>query len=136
MTCALVNNASPNVLDNDAVHAAHDDAITLPGSCVEERTPPVQASAEELSVNGFRTVMEIDTIGTFAMSRAAFPAMSQRGGGRVVNISATLHYGATWWQVTRRKKSPAEAPCSAENGCMALQEIYCLPASGRHLSHL
>lgn len=43
--------------------------------------------------------MEIDTIGTFAMSRAAFPAMRQRGGGRVVNISATLHYGATWWQV-------------------------------------
>ena len=43
--------------------------------------------------------MEIDTIGTFAMSRAAFLAMRQRGGGRVVNISATLHYGATWWQV-------------------------------------
>ncbi len=59
----------------------------------------MQASAEEISVNGFRTVMEIDTIGTFAMSRAAFPAMRQRGGGRVVNISATLHYGATWWQV-------------------------------------
>jgi len=50
-------------------------------------------------VNGFRTVMEIDTIGTFAMSRAAFPAMQRRGGGRIVNISATLHYGATWWQV-------------------------------------
>ncbi|CAL5224536.1 g7235 [Coccomyxa viridis] len=57
------------------------------------------ASAEEISVNGFRTVMEINTIGTFAMSRAAFPAMRQRGGGRVVNISATLHYGATWWQI-------------------------------------
>ena len=50
-------------------------------------------------MNGFRTVMEIDAIGTFAMSRAAFPAMRQRGGGRVINISATLHYGATWWQV-------------------------------------
>ena len=50
-------------------------------------------------MNGFRTVMEIDTIGTFAMSRAAFPALRKRGGGRIVNISATLHYGATWWQV-------------------------------------
>ena len=50
-------------------------------------------------MNGFRTVMEIDAIGTFAMSRAAFPAMRQRGGGRIINISATLHYGATWWQV-------------------------------------
>lgn len=43
--------------------------------------------------------MEIDTIGTFAMSRAAFPALRQSGGGSIVNISATLHYGATWWQV-------------------------------------
>ena len=64
-----------------------------------EQTAILQASAEEISVNGFRTVMEIDTIGTFAMSRAAFPALRQRGGGRIVNISATLHYGATWWQV-------------------------------------
>ena len=64
-----------------------------------EQTATSQASAEEISVNGFRTVMEIDTIGTFAMSRAAFPALRQRGGGRIVNISATLHYGATWWQV-------------------------------------
>jgi len=57
-----------------------------------------QASAEELSVNGFRTVMEIDAIGTFATSRAAFSALQQHGGS-IVNISATLHYGATWWQV-------------------------------------
>ncbi|CAL8464691.1 g4226 [Coccomyxa elongata] len=55
------------------------------------------ASAEELSVNGFRTVMEIDAIGTFATSRAAFPALQARGGS-IINISATLHYGATWWQ--------------------------------------
>ena len=53
-------------------------------------------------MNGFRTVMEIDAIGTFAMSRAAFPAMRQRDGGRVINISATLHYGATWWQVSEQ----------------------------------
>ncbi len=58
----------------------------------------VQASAEELSVNGFRTVMEIDAIGTFATSRAAFPTLRARGGS-IINISATLHYGATWWQV-------------------------------------
>ena len=55
-------------------------------------------------MNGFRTVMEIDAIGTFAMSRAAFPALRQRGGGRIINISATLHYGATWWQVERSSR--------------------------------
>ncbi|KAK9832722.1 hypothetical protein WJX81_003788 [Elliptochloris bilobata] len=56
------------------------------------------AAAEELSANGFRTVMEIDTLGTFTASRAAFPALRSAGGGAVINISATLHYGATWWQ--------------------------------------
>ncbi|KAG2487676.1 hypothetical protein HYH03_013676 [Edaphochlamys debaryana] len=64
------------------------------------------ATAEELTVNGFKTVMEIDTVGTFTMSRAAFPALKKAAGGPgsgrsgacVVNISATLQYGATWWQ--------------------------------------
>ena len=43
--------------------------------------------------------MEIDAIGTFNMSRAAFSALAKSGDGRVINISATLHYGATWYQV-------------------------------------
>ena len=55
--------------------------------------------AEELSTNGFRTVMEIDAVGTFSASRAAFPVLRAAGGGAIVNISATLQYGATWWQV-------------------------------------
>lgn len=44
-------------------------------------------------------VMEIDTLGTFQMSRAAHKYLKQGGGGSVVNISATLHYGATFYQV-------------------------------------
>ena len=43
--------------------------------------------------------MEIDALGTFAASRAAFPALSRSPCGCIINISATLHYGATWWQV-------------------------------------
>jgi NAD(P)-dependent dehydrogenase (short-subunit alcohol dehydrogenase family) len=46
--------------------------------------------------------MEIDTLGTFAASRAAFPELRKAGGGAVINISATLHYGATWWQARAR----------------------------------
>ncbi|EFJ42344.1 hypothetical protein VOLCADRAFT_67136 [Volvox carteri f. nagariensis] len=59
------------------------------------------ATAEELSPNGFKTVMEIDALGTFNTSRAAFPALKASrcpSGAAVVNISATLQYGATWWQ--------------------------------------
>ena len=44
-------------------------------------------------------VMEIDTVGTFQMSRAAHPQLTQAGGAAIVNISATLHYGATFYQV-------------------------------------
>lgn len=40
-------------------------------------------------------------MGTFHMCRAAFEplkAAGARGGALIINISMTLHYGATWWQ--------------------------------------
>jgi len=45
--------------------------------------------AENLSPNGFGTVVDIDLKGTFNVSRAAFPHLKARG-GVVLNISATL----------------------------------------------
>lgn len=56
------------------------------------------AEASALKPKGFKTVMEIDTMGTYNMSHSAFPALKQSGGGCVINISATLQYGATWYQ--------------------------------------
>eukprot|EP00510_Aplanochytrium_minuta_P003093 CAMPEP_0184016626 /NCGR_PEP_ID=MMETSP0954-20121128/7037_1 /TAXON_ID=627963 /ORGANISM="Aplanochytrium sp, Strain PBS07" /LENGTH=285 /DNA_ID=CAMNT_0026297675 /DNA_START=86 /DNA_END=943 /DNA_ORIENTATION=+ len=56
------------------------------------------ALAEEMSVNAFRTVMEIDTFGVFNMTKQSFAALRDSGNGVVINISATLHYGATWYQ--------------------------------------
>jgi peroxisomal 2,4-dienoyl-CoA reductase len=41
--------------------------------------------------------MDIDAVGTFNCSRAAFRTLCSQG-GVIVNISATLHYGATWYQ--------------------------------------
>ena len=49
---------------------------------------------------GVLVVLEIDTLGTFQMSRAAHSYLKGSGsGGCIVNISATLHYGATFYQV-------------------------------------
>lgn len=48
------------------------------------------------------TVMEIDAVGTFQMSRCAFPQLRKSPGASIINISATLHYGATWYQVLAR----------------------------------
>lgn len=56
--------------------------------------------AKALKPNGFRAVIEIDAIGTYNMSHAAYPSLkSNQDGGIVINISATLQYGATWYQV-------------------------------------
>ncbi len=72
-------------------------------------------------------VMEIDATGTFSMSRAAYPALQRSRDPCIINISATLHYGATWWQVRPPptspnpsltappfRQQPLPAPCSTE----------------------
>jgi peroxisomal 2,4-dienoyl-CoA reductase len=50
--------------------------------------------AEDLSPNGFATVVDIDLKGTFNVSRAAFTELKKQRGS-ILNISATLHYLGT-----------------------------------------
>jgi peroxisomal 2,4-dienoyl-CoA reductase len=57
------------------------------------------APAAGLSPNGFRTVVDIDLVGTFVAARAAFEALHTSGAGLVLNISATLHYHGTPLQI-------------------------------------
>merc|ERR1719457_95517 len=47
---------------------------------------------DNLSYNAFKTVMEIDTMGTFNASKAAYSAYFKKNGGNIINITATLHY--------------------------------------------
>jgi 2,4-dienoyl-CoA reductase [(3E)-enoyl-CoA-producing], peroxisomal len=53
---------------------------------------------EELSPNGFGTVVDIDLKGTFNVCRAAFEHLKQHK-GQILNISATLHYLGTPMQL-------------------------------------
>ncbi|KAM0002924.1 putative 2,4-dienoyl-CoA reductase ((2E)-enoyl-CoA-producing) [Helianthus debilis subsp. tardiflorus] len=53
--------------------------------------------SEDLSPNGFRTVIDIDAVGTFTMCHEALEHL--KNGGMIINISATLHYTATWYQI-------------------------------------
>jgi 2,4-dienoyl-CoA reductase [(3E)-enoyl-CoA-producing], peroxisomal len=55
-------------------------------------------AAEDLSPNGFGTVVDIDLKGTFNVCRAAF-AQLKRHRGQILNISATLHYLGTPMQL-------------------------------------
>ena len=58
------------------------------------------ASADKLSTNGFRTVLEIDAVGTFNMSQAVFTGyMKEHKGGVIINISATIHWSGSALQV-------------------------------------
>jgi len=55
--------------------------------------------AADLSPNGFGTVIDIDTKGTWNVSRAVYHAWMRAHGGRILNISATLHRGGTPMQL-------------------------------------
>lgn len=70
-----------NVLINGA-------AGLFPGSLGESITP-----------NGFRTVIEIDLIGTHNLSNAAFPALKESGKGVILNITVPRNTlaGQNWW---------------------------------------
>jgi len=55
-------------------------------------------AAEELSPNGFGTIVDIDLKGTFNVCRAAFAEL-KKNRGQILNISATLHYLGTPMQL-------------------------------------
>ncbi len=54
--------------------------------------------AKDLTSNGFGTVVDIDTKGTFNVCRAAFEQLKENK-GQILNISATLHFLGTPMQI-------------------------------------
>lgn len=60
-------------------------------------TLSLQTPASSLTPKGFKTVMEIDTLGTFHCCRAAYEDLKATK-GLIVNVSMTLHYSATFFQ--------------------------------------
>ncbi|KAK6934754.1 hypothetical protein RJ641_034909 [Dillenia turbinata] len=82
-------------------------------------------SPEDLSPNGFRTVLDIDSVGTFTMCHEALkylkkggPGRDSSAGGLILNISATLHYTASWYQI---HVSAAKAAVDAVTRNLALE---------------
>jgi len=57
--------------------------------------------AENLSSNGFKSVISIDLLGTFNMCRSAFQALKNNPDGDtlIINITATIGYTATPYQI-------------------------------------
>ena len=48
--------------------------------------------ADSLSYNAFKTVIDIDTIGTYNTTKAAYEKYFKENGGNIINITATLQY--------------------------------------------
>jgi peroxisomal 2,4-dienoyl-CoA reductase len=76
------------------------------------------APAAQLSYNGFKTVLDIDALGTFNVCRAAFDARLRDHGGKIINVSATLHYAGTPLQI---HASAAKAAVDAVTRTLALE---------------
>ncbi|TFY76528.1 hypothetical protein EWM64_g7483 [Hericium alpestre] len=71
-----------------------------------------------LSENGFKTVMEIDVLGCYNTIKATLPYV-RASKGSYIQVSATLHYRGTAYQV---HVSAAKAAIDAMNRVLALEE--------------
>ena len=84
-----------DVRDPEAVKAVIERVVNARGRIdllVNNAAGNFYAPSETLSPNAWRSVVEIDLYGTFFCSQAVAPVMRAAGGGRIVNISMTLHY--------------------------------------------
>ena len=90
-----------DVRDPDAVAKAVADTVEKLGRidiAVNGAAGNFLCKAEDLSPNGFGTVVDIDLKGTFNVCRATFEQLKQHQ-GQILNISATLHYLGTPMQL-------------------------------------
>jgi len=71
-----------------------------------------------LSFNAYKTVLEIDTMGTFNVSKTVYEKSLMKNGGVVVNISATLPYKGT---VLQAHAGSAKAAIDALTKHMAVE---------------
>ncbi len=50
---------------------------------------PIETPAQDVSVDDFRAVLDVNVLGTFLPCKFAIPHLIERGGGRIVNIAGT-----------------------------------------------
>ncbi|MBZ5790615.1 SDR family oxidoreductase [Burkholderia contaminans] len=87
---ARVHGACADVRDFDAVGAAFDDAVRKFGPIdvlISGAAGNFLCDANAMSANGFRTVVDIDLIGSFNVMRQAYPHL-RKPGASIVNITA------------------------------------------------
>lgn len=52
-------------------------------------TGPIETPAQEVEIEDFRAILELNVLGTFTTCKYAIPHLIERGNGRIVNIAGT-----------------------------------------------
>jgi NAD(P)-dependent dehydrogenase (short-subunit alcohol dehydrogenase family) len=89
-----------DVRDENAVEAVIDETIATLGGLhivVNNAAGNFPATLDNLSYNGFRTIVDIDLQGTYNVTKASYEKALKEHGGVVVNIAAPFeHWGVTY----------------------------------------
>ncbi|XP_068963998.1 peroxisomal 2,4-dienoyl-CoA reductase [(3E)-enoyl-CoA-producing] [Petaurus breviceps papuanus] len=93
---------SLDVRDPQTITAAVDKALKTFGKIdilINGAAGNFLCAANSLSFNAYKTVIDIDTIGTFNVSKVMFEKYFRDHGGVIINITATLNYRGRMLQV-------------------------------------
>lgn len=74
--------------------------------------------ADSLSSNAYRNVIDIDTVGTYTVSKAVYSSYFKKHGGVIINITATLHVNG---QVLQSHAGSAKAAIEALTKHLAVE---------------
>ncbi|ORY83857.1 hypothetical protein BCR37DRAFT_283410 [Protomyces lactucae-debilis] len=97
---AKVIGMAVDVRDAKAMAAAAAETVSKLGSldfCIAGAAGNFLAKIDNLSANAFKTVIDIDVLGSYNTIKACIPHL-KKSRGRVLFISATLHYQGTPFQ--------------------------------------
>ncbi len=90
-----------DVRDAEAVRAVVEGAVTDGGRLdivVNDAAGNFPAPMSQISPNGFKAIVDIDLLGTYNVTRAAFDAWLRDHGGTIVNISAPFEQRGVAYQ--------------------------------------
>lgn len=86
--------AACDVLDESAVTAMIEGTVDQFGRVdflvnTAGGTGPIETPAQDVSVEDFQAILELNVLGTFIPCKVAIPHLIAAGGGRIVNIAGT-----------------------------------------------
>lgn len=125
-----------DVRDAQAVRAVVDEVVGKRGRLdivVNDAAGNFPAPMSQISPNGFKAVVDIDLLGTYNVTRAAFDAWFRDHGGNIVNISAPFErMGVAYQAHVAAAKSGVDSltrTCAVEWGPYGIRANAIAPGS-------